>query len=235
MKLLPLSCIGVLMAVGALAWVLFSGSAHSSEDGMNPDEALKLLMKGNDSYVRGKLDHMVTQSLEKSRTALSTGQKPYAIILCCSDSRVPPEILFNKGLGEIFVIRVAGNVVAPHELGSIEYAAEHLGSRLVMVLGHSRCGAVTAAYDAHPGTPEGNVGSILESIYPAVGKVKKEKATGSHNEMVESSIEENVKLAAREIRAKSPVIAHLAENRQVKIVGAKYDLYDGKVRLIPLD
>jgi len=110
----------------------------------------------------------------------------------CSDSRVPPEIIFDKGLGEIFVVRVAGNVLDPVVLGSIEYAAEHLGSPLVMVLGHERCGAVTAAVDAK-GKPEGNIGAIIKNIAPAVKQAKNEYKGKDKAELVETAINDNAK------------------------------------------
>jgi len=161
---------GKIMKVAAIAAVatLMSVAAYASGSGvgMNADQALQQLMEGNKRFVD---QHMTGQKLcdAKARQSLATGQKPYAVILTCSDSRVPPEIIFDKGLGEIFVIRVAGNVPDPIVLGSIEYAAEHIGSPLVMVLGHERCGAVTAAVDAK-GKPEGNIGAIVKTIAPAV-------------------------------------------------------------------
>ena len=117
--------------------------------------------------VNAELEKMA--SIER-RTEIANAQHPLAVIIACSDSRVPPELLFDKGLGEIFVVRVAGNIVGPLELGSVEYAVEHLGAKLVMVLGHERCGAVTATYDAYVSRSkiEGYIGSIVESINPAV-------------------------------------------------------------------
>ncbi|MBI1919543.1 MAG: carbonic anhydrase [Geobacter sp.] len=195
-------------------------------------------MEGNKHYVENKMTSGALCSAS-TRESLAKTQKPYAIVLSCSDSRVPPEIIFDKGLGEIFVVRVAGNVVDPVTLGSIEYAAEHLGSPLIVVLGHERCGAVTAAVDAK-GKPEGNIGAIVKSIAPAVKKAKsqckdckKKECTGDEKaKLVECAIDENVKLVAGNITKQSAVIKELVKKGKVKIVTAKYDLDDGLVTLL---
>ena len=157
-------------------------------------------------------------------------------ILTCSDSRVPAEILFDKGLGEIFTVRVAGNVVAPHELGSIEYAIEHLGANLVVVLGHERCGAVKATYDTYPGEGEGNIGSLVKDIYPAVeavvGRNPKPTGTAEQAAQVEECVVENIKLVSESLEAKSPIIKEYKELGKIKIFRAKYDLDDGIVRVL---
>src|SRR5208337_114109 len=127
--------------IGALAFASETGSSITA------DEALKKLLDGNRNFLANQLT-IKDSSGPSTRQAVAAGQKPYAIILSCSDSRVPPEIIFDKGLGEIFVVRVAGNVPDPVILGSIEYAAEHFGSPLIVVLGHTRCGAVIAAVHA---------------------------------------------------------------------------------------
>ncbi|GAM09017.1 carbonic anhydrase 2 [Geobacter sp. OR-1] len=197
---------------------------------MSADEALTGLMDGNKRYVANQMSGQKLCDLP-TREALAKGQKPYAIILSCSDSRVPPEIIFDKGLGEIFVVRVAGNIPDPVILGSIEYAAEHLGSPLIMVLGHERCGAVTAAVDAK-GKPEGNIGAIIRTITPAVKQARKEAAGKSKPELVEVAIDDNVKLVAAALTRQSKVIKHLVAEGKVKIVSAKYDLDDGTVTLL---
>ena len=133
--------------------------------GVSADEALQRLLDGNGRYVQSKLG-ACAHSDAAAREKLARTQHPYAIILACSDSRVPPELVFDKSLGEIFVVRVAGNVADPIILGSIEYAAEHLGSKLIMVLGHERCGAVTATVN-NKGKPEGNIGAIISAIQPS--------------------------------------------------------------------
>jgi carbonic anhydrase len=228
---------------GLIAWLLVGAyvlagvslvGASGSASSVTADKALEMLMEGNKHFVAGNLKHLEHMSASKARHELAKGQHPYAIIVSCSDSRVPPEILFDKGLGEIFVIRVAGNVVAPHELGSIEYAAEHLGSSLVMVLGHERCGAVTAAVDAH-GPAEGNIGSIVGCITPAVERARKKNPAAAHADLVESAVSENVKLVAKDIQGQSAVMKKMVAEGKVRIVGAKYDLDDGLVQMIPVD
>lgn len=215
---------GIIM----VAWGAFALAAGSGVD-VSADEALKRLMDGNKRYAEGKMT-ACQQTTKATRDTLSKGQKPYAIILSCSDSRVPPEIIFDKTFGEIFVVRVAGNVPDPIVLGSIEYAAEHIGSPLIMVLGHERCGAVIASVNAH-GKPEGNIGAIIKTIAPAVKKARQEAKGKSNEELVEKAVDHNIHLAAENIIKQSPVIKHLVKEGKVKIVKAKYDLNDGKVTL----
>jgi carbonic anhydrase len=194
------------------------------------DQALKSLLAGNQRYVSNQMTGQRLCDLT-TRESLALHQKPYAIILSCSDSRVPPEIIFDKGLGEVFVVRVAGNIVDPAILGSIEYGAEHLGSPLIMVLGHERCGAVTAAVVAK-GKAEGNLGSIIDAIAPAVEQARKESAGKAPSQVVETAIDDNVKLVSAALTKQSKVISHLVAEGKVKIVAAKYDLDDGKVTLV---
>jgi carbonic anhydrase len=220
---------GIASLVAALA-IWCGPAAASGGAGVTADEALQKLMDGNKDFVAQQMTNqkMSTQSVRKS---LAKGQKPYAIILSCSDSRVPPEIIFDKGLGEIFVIRVAGNVPDPIVLGSIEYAAEHLGTPLIMVLGHEHCGAVTATVDAK-GKTEGNIGSIVKAIAPAVAQAKKEYKGKDKSQLIETAIDDNIKLVKADLTKQSPVLKHLVKAGKLKIVGAKYDLDDGKVTLI---
>lgn len=220
---------GIASLVTALA--IWCGPAAASEGvGVTADEALQKLMDGNKHYVAQKMSSQKMCSIGV-RESLAKTQKPYAIILSCSDSRVPPEIIFDKGLGEIFVVRVAGNVPDPIVLGSIEYAAEHLGTPLIMVLGHERCGAVTATVDAK-GKPEGNIGAIIKSIAPAVAQARKEYKGKDKAQLVETAINDNVKLVEASLTKKSPLLKHLAKEGKIKIVAAKYDLDDGKVTLM---
>jgi carbonic anhydrase len=206
--------------------------ASAGGGGISADEALSKLLDGNKRYVESKMN-ACSESSTTAREALAKGQKPYAIILSCSDSRVPPELVFDKALGEVFVVRVAGNVPDPIVLGSIEYAAEHLGSPLIVVLGHERCGAVTAAVDAK-GKPEGNIGAIIKTIAPAVKQAKKDYKGKNKAELVETAVDDNVKLVAANITRQSAVLRHLVKEGKIKIVAAKYDLDDGKVSLLDL-
>lgn len=216
--------IGSLVLSGALA--LGSGAGS----GISADEALQKLLEGNKRFVEQQMTGQKLCDLS-AREGLAKSQHPYAIILSCSDSRVPPEIVFDKGLGEIFVVRVAGNVPDPVVLGSVEYAAEHLGSTLVVVLGHERCGAVTAAVEAK-GKPEGNIGAIIKTISPAVKQARKEYKGTEKAGLVETAIDDNVKLVAANLTKKSSVLEHMVKEGKLKIVAAKYDLDDGQVRLL---
>ncbi len=212
------------LLIGALAFASETGSSITA------DEALKKLLDGNRNFITNQMT-IKDSSGPSTRQAVAAGQKPYAIILSCSDSRVPPEIIFDKGLGEIFVVRVAGNVPDPVILGSIEYAAEHFGSPLIVVLGHTRCGAVTAAVHAE-GRPHGNIGAIIEKIIPAVKQAKKDAKSAGKSDLVESAIDNNIKLVAKSLVKQSPVIRSLVDAGKIKIVGAKYDLDDGTVKLL---
>ena len=230
--------------VVTLGFVAFAAglafSNPNSGTSVSPDEALQKLMNGNKNYVENKLTN-AAMSDSATRTSLAKSQKPYAIILTCSDSRVPPEIIFDKGLGEIFVVRVAGNIPDPVVLGSIEYAAEHLGSSLIMVLGHERCGAVTATVDSKgKSTGSANIDAIVKVIKPNVKlaakdcdacKGEKKCAETKKNEFVECVIDANTKTVAANLSKKSMILKHLAEEKKIKIVAAKYDLDDGMVTL----
>ena len=229
--------------VAVLAMVtLAAGAAFASSAGapaVSADEALQKLMEGNKRFVDNQMTS-TKQSDTAARTALARSQKPYAIVLSCSDSRLPPEIIFDKGLGEIFVVRVAGNIPDPVVLGSIEYAAEHLGSPLVMVLGHERCGAVTATVTAK-GKPEGNIGALVKTIAPAIKNAAKECEAckgeakckeSKKEEFVECAINANAKSVAASLTKKSPILKHLVKEGKLKIVTAKYDLDDGVVSLL---
>jgi carbonic anhydrase len=144
---------------------------------------------------------------------------------------VPPEVIFDKGLGEIFVVRVAGNIPDPIILGSIEYAVEHFGSPLIVVLGHKRCGAVKAAVEAG-GHPHGNIGAIIREIAPAVKQARKDTGNGTKADLLESAIDKNITLVAKSLVERSPVIRSFVDRGRVRIVGAKYDLDDGEVKLL---
>jgi len=187
------------------------------------DEALRLLKDGNARFVENK--PAVKEIGETIREGLAAGQKPLAIVLSCSDSRVPPEMVFDQGLGDLFIIRVAGNVVDPVALGSIEYAAEHLHTPLLVVMGHSKCGAVTAAVEGGELLP--NIAAIAEKISPAV-RVARAGQSGEE-ELIEAAVTENVKKAIKDIEKNSPALTGLVESGKLKIVGAKYELKTGEV------
>lgn len=208
----------------ALFAVVFSISivfaASQSDDGFSK------LMDGNKRFVSGNLSQKV---LVSRRNELLSGQSPFAIIVTCSDSRVSPGLIFDQGLGDIFVIRVAGNVLDPVALGSIEYAAEHLHSHLLVLMGHEKCGAVSACLDMH-GAPEGNIGAIMKKILPAV-KAAKSKG-GTKNEILANAIKANVSESYKTIMRDSPVLKHMIEKGELKVVQALYHLGSGEVEVL---
>lgn len=204
--------------------------AATVSPGLSPDDALRKLMAGNKRFVEAQTKHHPL-TIRETRKGLVGGQKPYAIILSCSDSRVPPEIIFDETLGQLFVVRVAGNVADPVVLGSIEYAVEHLGASLIMVLGHEGCGAVTAAFDA-TGKTEGNVEAVIERIVPAAQKAKETMKGKGRAEQVNAAIDYNIDLVAGDLTAQSPVIKECVEKGKVKIVKGKYHLHHGEVTLL---
>jgi carbonic anhydrase len=212
----------------------------STAPAVSPDEALQKLMDGNKRYVENQMTGSKLCDLP-TRTGLAKSQHPYAIVLTCSDSRVPPEIIFDKGLGEIFVIRVAGNVADPTVVGSIEYAAEHLGSPLIMVMGHERCGAVKATVESKGKTTgSANIDAIVKAVAPSVKtaakdcqicKDDKKCADTKKEEFIECVVDANAKNVAASLTKKSKILTHLLHENKIKIVAAKYDLDDGVVTL----
>jgi len=199
--------------------------SHSHAAGRSAEEALQALMEGNQRFRNGKFKERDLGSARRIDLA-ENGQKPFAVVLACSDSRVPVELLFDQGMGDIFVVRVAGNVVDPVALGSIEYGLEHLGANLLMVLGHSNCGAVKATVDG--GEAPGSIAAIVKKIQPSVAKMAANGLSGA--ELCSRVEEENVFTTIREIKA-SPIVHHLMEHG-LKIVAAKYMLDSGEVILM---
>lgn len=190
---------------------------------MGKNKTTNKLLEGNQRYITGGALHP-NQSLEH-RLELANGQKPIAAILTCADSRVSPEIIFDQGLGDLFVLRVAGNVVNDMFVGSLEYAVEHLHVNLVMVLGHSQCGAVDATIQG--GNPPGQIGSLVQAIKPALNRLKKQSP-----DWVNIVAKENVKLGVERLRTEDPILTARYEEGDIEIIGAFYDLKTGKVSLI---
>src|SRR3990172_173833 len=202
-----------LKALSALILsVALSGIAYASDPCVG--DPLTMLMEGNKNFTG---DHCAKKDAsDEKRAELCKGQKPFATVLTCSDSRVAPEIVFDRGLGEIFVVRLAGNVVDPLSLGSIEYSAEHLHTPLLVILGHQYCGAVKAALEAK-GKPEGNIGKILKKIAPAVLKAKK-AGKKDDAETLDLAVQENVRNVYDEIMKKSPIVKELVHEGKLKVV-----------------
>lgn len=190
---------------------------------LNGKDALSHLMEGNRRFVEGS-SVRPNQTIER-RIELVKGQAPEAIVVACSDSRVTPEILFDQGLGDIFVICIAGNVVDDMAIGSIEYAAAHLGTQLVMVLGHTGCGAVGATIAG--GEAEGHIGSIVEAIRPAM-----EKAKDIGGDLEEETIKQNALMVAEKLRSSEPILKKLVNERKLLVQAAIYDIKTGIVNTI---
>jgi carbonic anhydrase len=187
------------------------------------DDALAKLLEGNARYVeQARLNPNQT---DERRDSLIGGQSPYAIILGCSDSRVPPEIIFDQGLGDLFVIRVAGNVVDDIVLASIEYAAEHLHTPLLMVLGHTNCGAVGAALQDDE--LDGHLPSIAQAIEEAV-----EKAQDEDGDTLDMTIRAHARITAGHLRGSDPILKGLVDEGKLKVVAAYYDLDTGVVEIL---
>jgi carbonic anhydrase len=212
-----------------LALLVVSGRAAANEEptsGPSAGEILGELREGNLRFAADSAVHPRDRS--DTRKLIEAGQHPKAIVLSCSDSRVAPELLFDEGLGDLFVVRTAGNVVDPIVLGSVEYAAEHLGAGVLVVLGHSRCGAVTAAVKG--GHAHGHLPAILREIRPSVaalkGRVKPER-------LVEAAIRENARRMARALVERSELLAKLVRQGKLTVVAGVYDLATGQVELLP--
>lgn len=189
-------------------------------------ESLRLLAEGNARFVEGR--RQGDRYGPARRAEVASEQHPIAIVLSCSDSRVPSEIVFDQGIGDLFVVRVAGNVLDEINIGSIEYGAEHLHAPLVVVLGHQRCGAVTAAVEG--GEAPGHIGSIVEALAPAVGEARKICRDG---DLVEAASHANVRRVVRKLGERSSILAHLITTGKLSVVGAYYDLDSGKVEFLP--
>ncbi len=242
------------LALLILAAGLLSGShharaadpAHADQPVVPPAEAMSRLKEGNGRYTSGNQQHphesseerthMATASCENlgmtaaeaatRRAELKTSQHPFAIVLSCSDSRVPPEIVFDQGLGDLFVIRVAGNVIDDQSLGSIEYAVDHLAVRLIVVLGHQRCGAVKAARETIAAKTEapGHIQSLVTAIQPSV------EATAKGD--LKATVEANVKNVAQALRSSKPILKPKVDSGELKVVGAYYSLDTGSVNFL---
>ncbi|HYV14128.1 MAG TPA: carbonic anhydrase [Pyrinomonadaceae bacterium] len=182
------------------------------------------LKTGNKHHVTHRYQHP-HETLDRQRQLVS-GQHPHAEILSCSDSRVPPEIVFDQGLGDLFIVRVAGNVASDVEIASLEYGAEHLHVPLIVVLGHESCGAVTAAVQGGPA--EGHIGSLIDLIKPAV-----EKTRGMSGDSVSNAVRMNVELVVKQLRSSTPILSELVAHGKLKIVGAVYSIETGSVTWLP--
>ncbi len=198
------------------------------------DEALERLRSGNRQFV-AELGGGNEQIGESRRRELVEGQEPIAIILGCSDSRVPAEIVFNQGLGDLFVIRVAGNVVAPSQIDSIEFSAARHGTRLVVVLGHSQCGAILATIEElsrNPSEQSRSLRSIVDRVRPSVEALMETEIAKNPEELVRRAVRNNIRMSVNQLRRGSAVLEQLIEHEGLRIIGAEYSLETGVVEFL---
>lgn len=201
---------------------------------MGPKEVLEQLKKGNKRFVEG---HTLQYNYTRQVALTANGQAPGAVVLTCMDSRVAPEILFNQGLGSLFTIRVAGNVVSPEILGSMEYACGHAGSKVIVVLGHTHCGAITGACSLHRkpqehngGIPEPGLDALMGDLEAAVAQAEQTLGAGvSEDDLIAQSVLDNVRIDLERIRKESPELAALERAGHIVITGAVYDVRTGRV------
>jgi carbonic anhydrase len=194
-------------------------------------EALALLREGNRRFVAEVRNHHGVAS-QARRRELVDGQEPFAIILGCSDSRVPAEIVFDQGLGDLFVIRVAGNIVAPSQIGSVEFAAAQFQTRLVVVLGHTQCGAIEATIDQLQRRTEDqsrNLRSIVDRVRPAVWSLLETDLRHDRPAMIRQAVRANIRMSANHLRHGSEILEQLIDSEGLLIVGAEYSLETGEV------
>lgn len=194
-------------------------------------EALNLLQEGNRRFV-SEIRSSNVHASQTRRRDLVAGQKPFAIILGCSDSRVPAEIIFDQGLGDMFVIRVAGNIAAPSHIGSVEFAAKQFGTRLVVVLGHTKCGAVQVTLEelAQPSESQSpNLRAIVDYIRPAVAELMETEVREDTETLMYHAVRANIRAAANQLRHGSKMLEQLIAKKGLAVVGAEYSLETGGV------
>jgi len=220
------------LAVGARVGVprksaAFSDSMSPRAEKIEASEALEMLIEGNQRYVEFHLEH--PHQTEARLLEVSKGQSPFAIIVGCADSRVPPEVVFDQGLGDLFVVRIAGNIIDDAILGSVEYAAEHLRAPLVMVLGHENCGAVKATVEILEtgAAAPGHIGSLVKAITPAVQAAKSAKG-----DVVNNAVTANVLWGMMQLKSASPILTELIHKHELMVVGGRYDLDTGEVAVM---
>jgi carbonic anhydrase len=223
-KLQLASLITAIGLLGANQFTRAADPAHSDQPSVAPTDAISKLKEGNARYTSGSLQHP-GQTAER-RTELANTQHPFAAILSCSDSRVPPEVIFDQGIGDLFIVRVAGNVINDEGFGSLEYTVDHLGTRLILVLGHQRCGAVDAAREtiAAKGKAPGHIQSLVKAIKPAVEATAKDD--------LEMTIKANVKNVVQALRSSTPILKAEVDSGKIQVIGGYYSLDTGAVTFL---
>lgn len=215
--------------------ILIAASCNSEQrnqhlENIPKENLLNVLLEGNERFSE---DHPIhpDQTLDRLRD-LSQGQHPVAAVVSCSDSRVPPELIFDQGLGDLFVIRNAGNIVADYEIGSVEYAIEHLGVPLVIILGHTKCGAI-GAFVEHEQEHSHQYSAYIQKIIDFIDAEEEEQVLSrGTNDFYEKAIEANVLHGIHELKNKVPLVNELIEAKKLRLIGAIYDVETGKIRIV---
>ncbi|HSX23457.1 MAG TPA: carbonic anhydrase [Gaiellaceae bacterium] len=219
-----------VLALGALPLARVSAALASAAPRLTPEAAIARLMAGNARFVSGKTTG--GNGMSARRNDVAPGQRPFAAVLTCADSRTTPEYVFDQRLGDVFVCRVAGNILDADILGSLEYAVEHFGSSAIVVLGHQRCGAVTDSvhvYEHHLKAP-GSVQSIVDAIVPAIRATK--RGSLSEAAYVDAVIKTNARLVARQVTSESAILRRAVEAGHLRVVAGRYSLDTGRVALL---
>ena len=197
-------------------------------------DALERLREGNRRFVSDEVEHDTVVN-RAHQADMASGQSPFAIVLACSDSRVPTELIFDQGIGDLFVIRVAGNIVAPSQIGSIEYAAKQFGTRLVIVLGHSNCGAVIATLDElalKESHRSPNLRAIVDRVRPAVEPLLEHHGDLTDDEFLEKAVRANVKTSVDRLQHGSLIIEDLIAKDELRVIGAEYSIEKGTIEFL---
>jgi carbonic anhydrase len=216
--------IALLVGLGCGPDVAEAALTQAQRDALTPDQIIELMKKGNERFRSGR---MKTQDFLAQKRASASGQYPAALILSCIDSRAPAEIILDVGIGDTFNARVAGNVSNPDMLGSMEFACAAAGAKVILVMGHTACGAIKGAID---NVQLGNLTGLLESIKPAIEATRYEgERTSKNAEFVDAVAKSNVQHTIEVIRGNSAILADLEKKGQIRIVGSMYDLRNGKV------
>ncbi len=217
--------LGLILAIsaGLAASMAAQVQTKESQAAMTPARALETLKEGNVRFLEGKRK---VRDLNAKVIATAAGQYPFAAVVSCMDSRAPVELVLDQGIGDLFSLRVAGNVIDTNFLGSLEYAAKVVGAKLIVVMGHTSCGAVKGAIDD---VQLGNLTALLAEIQPAIAAAGPPRGTSKDKAFVERVSEQNVRLAMKDIREKSPLVRQMLDAGTVGLVGAMYDVETGKV------
>ena len=199
-----------------------NAQTKETQQSLSPKGAIDLLVDGNKRFIDNQKEN---RDLLMQVSQTSSGQFPFAAVLSCIDSRVPVELVFDQGIGDLFSVRVAGNIINEDVLGSLEYSCKVAGSKVIVVLGHTACGAVNSACK---GVELGNITPLLEKIKPAIANIKS-KSSDNYELNCDDVSDENVRVSISQIRSESPILAEMEQNGEIKIVGASYSVENGKV------